>query len=352
MTLQTYDFEGGTNGAGLTTALSGASQVTLNGGSAIFDTAAAQNGSLGAKFTTVSGSACLARFNSAGASTTMAFEFAFIVPTKPASPGVAPNIATLRSSTGPAVRIYYDDLNRICFDGATATGFIPAHTGLTPGTKYRLAVLVVVGASTTTGQVRSNIYLDNTTTPIGSQFVSTTFNAGTTAITAADIGVVNGVAAVNTVSFDDVRFNDGSTTEIGPVPVTTTTVYPTSLVDNSGTFSNQGGAASYQAALADALDTTYVESPSAPVNKAFTVGLGPLGAGSVKVNVRAKLSPTGGPNTTIKVELLQGTTVIAAGTPTSVTDTFADYVIALTSAQNSAITDRTNLRVRITANQP
>lgn len=350
MALQAYDFEAGIDGATLTAALTQASQVTLNGGTGVFDAAAAQNGSLGAKFTNVAGSAALARFSATAANTTMAFEFAFTAPATPAS-GMSPTIATLRSATGPSVRIYYDNLNRICFDEATATGFQPAHTGLTPGTKYRLAVLVVVGTSTT-GQVRSNLYLDNTTTPIGSQFVTTAFNAGTTAITAADIGIVNNAGTAQTMRFDDIRFNDGSTTEIGPVPVTTVTVTPTSVVDNAGVFSNQGGAASYQAAVADASDTTYVESPSAPANKSITFGIGALASGAVKVTVRARLQPAGGPNTTAKIELLQGTTVIAAGTATSVTDTFADYVLPLTTAQNSAITDRTNLRVRITANQP
>jgi hypothetical protein len=249
------------------------------------------------------------------------------------------------------VRIYYDNSNRVVLDGATATGFIPAHTGLTPGVKYRLAVLVVVG-TTTTGQVRTNLYLDNSTTAIGSQFVSTAFNAGTGAITAADVGIVNQIATVASVSVDDVRFNDGSTTEIGPLPVTVTTATPTSVVDNSGVFTNQGGAASLQAALADASDATYVESPTSPANKTITLGIGTLGSGSVKVSVRARLAPLGGPATTVKIELLQGATVVAAGTATAVADTWADYVLALTSAQNSAITDRSNLRVRLTANQP
>lgn len=350
MTLQTYDFEAGTDGAALTAALTQASQVTLNGGSGTFDAAAAQNGNLGAKFTNVAGSAALARFSATAANTTMAFEFAFTAPATPAS-GMSPTIATLRSATGPSVRIYYDNLNRICFDEATATGFQPAHTGLTPGTKYRLAVLVVVGTSTT-GQVRSNLYLDNTTTPIGSQFVTTAFNAGTTAITAADIGIVNNAGAAHTMRFDDIRFNDGSTTEIGPVPVTTVTVTPISVTDNSGAFTNQGGAASIQAALSDASDATYIESPTAPANKGVTVKLAALAAGATKITVRARLQPAGGPATTQKVELLQGTTVIAAGGVTTVTDTFADYVLALTTTQNNAITDRTNLHVRITANQP
>jgi hypothetical protein len=131
-----------------------------------------------------------------------------------------------------------------------------------------------------------------------------------------------------------------------------TAVKPNSVVDNTAGFTNQGGAATLQAAVADASDATYVESPTAPANKAITFGVPTLAAGSASVTVRARLQPAAGPNTTCKVELLQGATVVAASTALAVSDQWADYVLTLNPSQNSAITDRSSLRVRLTANQP
>jgi hypothetical protein len=132
------------------------------------------------------------------------------------------------------------------------------------------------------------------------------------------------------------------------VLVPSTSLRPTSTTSNPGGFSVVG-AGTGAAALADELDSTYIVSGSAPANASITFALdGVLESGIPTVKVRADIDTAVAG--TVKVELLEGTTVRATQT-FSVTTSIQEFSLVLTSTESSSITDRSNLFVRITANQ-
>lgn len=68
------------------------------------------------------------------------------------------------------------------------------------------------------------------------------------------------------------------------------------------------------------------------------------GAGGGTLRWRGKAGSTG---KTITPSILQGTTVIKAGSAVTVTTSFAGYTLTLSEAEMASITDWTNLRVRV-----
>jgi hypothetical protein len=129
------------------------------------------------------------------------------------------------------------------------------------------------------------------------------------------------------------------------IRVSDTTSKPTSVVANTGAFTNQGGAASLQAAVGDASDTTFARSPDNPSGAAIEFGHydAPLGLGVPKMRAKLKISAAS-PAITATVTLKQGSTTIATRT-TAVTTTATWYEWTLTSGEAAAITDRAALSV-------
>lgn len=104
------------------------------------------------------------------------------------------------------------------------------------------------------------------------------------------------------------------------------------------------GAASIPAAVNDALDTTYAQSPSLTTTyQPIKMKLGTLGAGDLAVKVRLSGDNSGG----ARVRLMQGTSVIATWTITALPATATEYSFSLTTAQAATVTDRTNLSLEI-----
>jgi hypothetical protein len=218
MTLVTYNAETGTQGTTLTTANSGANTVAIGTGcTATFDSQAAAHGNLGYWFVTASGQQNLARFMASAANLQMAFEGSFIVP---ATPSASRQIMTLRSATGPAFKLVWTTSNFLQIQDAAGSNSVTTNNTLVPGTVYRVAVLLTV-ATSTTGHFSVNIYEGDSTTPRnGTPYTSTTYNLGTGAIVGGDFGGVGALTGTLTVGWDDIRFNDGATSEIGPVVTT------------------------------------------------------------------------------------------------------------------------------------
>lgn len=131
------------------------------------------------------------------------------------------------------------------------------------------------------------------------------------------------------------------------VHVTDTSARPTSVITNTGPWTNEGGAGSIEAALADGSDTTYAETPTNPAGAILNVETEPLGLGPVTVKTRDKCD-TASPAITRTVELLQGATVIATGTPFVLTTSWVDHEFTTDTGETATITDRSALRVRVT----
>lgn len=105
--------------------------------------------------------------------------------------------------------------------------------------------------------------------------------------------------------------------------------------------------------LNDASDSTYGESPSAPVNSAQIWDADPIGPGDAAITVRLRMQPTGGAATTCTVEILSGSgdAVVATRSNVALTDSWVNTVVTLTSGENTAFSNRGLWAIKLTANQ-
>jgi len=172
-----------------------------------------------------------------------------------------------------------------------------------------------------------------------------TLTNGTTA-NASFTAAVAGVYTARITVTDDV----GATAfDTMTVSVPSTSLRPGSVVSNPGSWTNVGGAGDAALATADELDATYAQSPAAPANAVTTFALsGTLESGLITVKVRADIDTAVAG--TLVVDLMQSTTLIATRT-FSLSTTKTDFSYTLTSGENAAVTDRSALRIRVTANQ-
>lgn len=131
------------------------------------------------------------------------------------------------------------------------------------------------------------------------------------------------------------------------VVVTGTSARPTSVITNTGPWTNEGGAGSIEAALADESATTLAQTPDNPSGAVLTVECEPVGLGLVTV-VTSDKATSASPPVTRTVALMQGATVIATGTPFALTTSAVTHSFTTTTGEAAAITDRSALRIRVT----
>ncbi len=138
----------------------------------------------------------------------------------------------------------------------------------------------------------------------------------------------------------------GTGTDDVTVNVKTTTARPDSLISNAGAFTILDGAASIVAGLADESDTTGALSPDNPSGAVLEYGVEPLEPGAVTVSYRLRAN-TSSPARSVLTELRMGSTVIASQTDTPTT-TATTFSFVLDAGQLTALTGRTDLRIRHT----
>lgn len=220
MTLKTYTLEG-TQGAQITAANSGASQISATPGILTYDSAYASSGTTGAKVVSAASVIAIARLLANAPAAQMAFEGSFTTPAVTPGSGTYVTMMTLRNASGTALRIKYTPANSIVLMDAGALNDVTLLAGASPATQYRIAIVCLVGAATVApydGHYSINIYpAGGGTTPANaSPLTSPTYNLGTTPIVGGDFGVTNIISSVITMGFDDIQFNDGGAAEIGP----------------------------------------------------------------------------------------------------------------------------------------
>lgn len=235
MTLKTLDFETGPEGADLTAANSGAQQVTLNGGTGKFSTRLVRSGNLGARIVSVANALAIARFNFAATNLTASLNLPFVVETAP--PSNFTTVMSLRFSSGVAARLNWYPDNSLGITDAGAGSLLTLGTGLTPGAGYEISIRAKA-ATSTTGTISAVLY-----TAAGVQIgtaTSSTYNLGTTALAAIDVGIVNTNPAAGTaVAFDYPQLNDGSTAELR-APSAGTNYQGTLGITGAGTLAQVG----------------------------------------------------------------------------------------------------------------
>lgn len=173
-----------------------------------------------------------------------------------------------------------------------------------------------------------------------------TLTGGTTA--SATFTPIVGGTYVARITVTD---NSGATNfDTMTVSVPAATIRPAAVSSNPGGWTNVGGAASSAAALADESDSTYTSTLTNPANAAQTFTMnGILQGGPVTVKVRADIDTAVAG--TLVVDLMMGSSTVVATRTHSLTTTKQDFTWTTTTGETAAITDRTDLRVRVTANQ-
>lgn len=340
MALRHYDMEGGTNGAAATVALTGALLLSNPSslGTLTFKTAAKNSGSLGLELIAGATQDITTRWGADTQHNRMSFAFNFRVNTMPTSQVL---LATLRHGSGVAWRLSLRQTGGLYIDGASVTGDTSVGVTIETGKWYRAEIVADVSAGTSSVQ----IFNGNGTTEIAPQLNKSGMNLGSNPIVAADVFCNRNTA----IDIDDVRLLENTTAFLGP-PLPTidpaNSSRPWDVVENPGEYTVTG-TTSFATALADESDSTYVSSVNSPNGDSFTAAMNPLTLGPVTVALRHQNS-TAGTTISRKIELLQGSVVIATRTITLPT-TLSNYSFVTTTGETAAITSpRNNLYVRIT----
>lgn len=127
--------------------------------------------------------------------------------------------------------------------------------------------------------------------------------------------------------------------------VSASSVRPNNTVTSAGWTTSTG--TSFSALLADESDTTYAETVDNPNGTQPLLQEYPeLAAGNITVSTRMQATAAA-PLVSVTVALLQGATVIGSRT-TTLNTAPTDFSWTTTAAETAAITDRTQLRTRIT----
>lgn len=219
---------------------------------------------------------------------------------------------------------------------------------LSSNTWYRMEVSLDNSGGTSAGIAEVRFYTGDSGTAISDMSLSLTGkNFGASNIGAMRVGRWGTNSATATLYFDDCAYEDSTTTFLGPSGVAT--ARPDSDTSNPGNWTTTGAANGYTV-LADASDATFIESPNnpqSPCKRRFH--LETLSPGPIVVTTRAA-STAVSPDTAITVNLYEGTTLIASWSHT-MTTVITDFVHSLTSQQNAAITDRSNLYIEYDAGE-
>lgn len=442
MTIYQNTFEGGTDTTVITTANSGGTSGTAFSavtGSPTFSTVGATSG-LGCRWNLSTATAWSASW-AVTATATIAIATDIYFTSLPTA--YRDFVIPVNTSSSPVCKVTVGPAGQLRLNDFAGTQLWQAASAITTGVHYRFELEVNVGTSTSDGTLTFR-YFNNTapTTVIEARTSSGTDNAGGVSINKLNLGVGSSTAV--DVTFDNVRWNPGSTTPLGPmvntppsvavggdttgtigstvtVSATATdsdgtistftgslttkpsgstatssgsatgtgtanaslsqtftpdvsgtyiwtatatdngsatgtatrqvivagyTVTPVNTLDNTGSWTNQGGAGSIAAALSDSSDTTYIESQDTPTtSQTITLGMDQtLGTGGKYVTVRAAGTTS---DRQVQFVLRQSSTVIVTSPTYTLTTSPADYQVILDDDQNAAITDVTQLSVEI-----
>lgn len=216
------------SGTTLTNSNSGAAATVIGTGcTAVSSSTSPLYGSLCATFAVpATNVGNIQRFTISGGTTTMAFSIPFRIDALPSTG--KKRIWSPRYASGYVFNLAAQSDGTLQVADQAGANFLTTTETVTVGQWYRAEILIVVGATTSTGTVSCNFYLDDTTTRFNATTLSSSsYNLGTAAVAAMDVGSIqNGVSASMTISFDDIRYEIGGTTEIGPETPPTLTIDP------------------------------------------------------------------------------------------------------------------------------
>jgi hypothetical protein len=342
VTLVQYTCEG-TDGTTASATALGANQVSAAPGTVKYSAAMAENGTTGIEVQSATNVVAVVRFLANAPSTTMAFEGAFTTPVTAPASGVV-RLMTLRYATGVACYVEYTSAGAIRIADTTGANPVTVISSVTTSTRYRLAIVAVVGAATVApfdGQITANIYASGgSTTPLnGSPATSSTFNLNVNPIVGGDFGVINALVATFKVGWDSIQFNDGSNSEIGPL-ATPTLAFASWTTTTNWTLVGGGTVA---ANLSDNNDSTGIISLTNPTAQVLEGTLPPIlrpGSGQPLVcPFRGFRSSSTSGSITAKLYLSPGGTLKSTVTGISVPTSVGAISVSFPSTDLTTITD-------------
>lgn len=298
MTLVTRSFEGFTPGTVMTAANSGANQVVPQGtgASVTYSDLYPHEGTGSAKFVASGNGLNIARYLAAATSMTASYGVGVTIT---ATPTLNARFTAVRGS-GPSVNVEWQTNNSIAVFDRVFANPITVASGLQPGTRYYLTIRLGVGTTTTNGSFLACVY-NRAGTLMGSAS-STTFDTGTAAITAADIGFVNtNSPSGSTVYIDYLQLNDGSTAEVA-VPVDAPSYSATLALSGQGTQTRDGS---------PSVRAEVVSSGTGDLTLGSSVG----GRSTLDLSGSGSLAYAAQPSLRDRLDLDALTTLNAAGSP-------------------------------------
>lgn len=209
MTLTTFAFDAGPEGAALTTGNVPANQVTLNGGTAVYAAAAAVRGAFGARITNVAGQQAVVRLTLNASNNQLSYSGWHRIPTGTANEY---EIVTFRHTSGTVSLIKRTAAGDVEFwrTSAAFQGTLLTNAQATAGAYFRITTVI----NSTTGAFTVKAY-NTGGTQVGSTVTGTATLGSTNPFTHVQVGT--GGTAAKTVDVDHVQVDDGSSTEI-PLP--------------------------------------------------------------------------------------------------------------------------------------
>ncbi len=233
-------------------------------------------------------------------------------------------------------------------DASGTSGIWTSAAALLPDTWYRIELVAVSGATTSTGTIKAAYYLGDSLTPVETAYVNTTANVDA-GVTFTDLYLGQYSATAYQLALDSLSWDTSTTDFLGrytpdPMP----SVSPMSIPDMAGWSVVGGAGVNAVAALGDESDATYIVSPGLGANEQLLTRIPAIGNGTIYASFRCEL-PAGSTATQIKAEILEGATVRATRTYT-LTGAWADYTMTLTSGEQAAVTNRADLWLRLTGN--
>jgi hypothetical protein len=242
MTEKVLEFEGGVPGDNVTAGtgnVSGLNTVTINGGSAKYDTASAFYGSVGVTVTNVAGSAVVLRMfidppgvtSATVSSSKMSFTFCVTLPTT--VPTEVETFAQTRylPSSGGAKFAYAADGSIRFYNGVAGHSGIIVMTSTDraalPNRQLRGTLTADAASPNSINAAAVTVKLyNNAGVQVGATYTGIMDMVGVqagTAFAGLDVGRISGNTSVRTYGFDHQGINDGVLTEIGPAQTRLTT---------------------------------------------------------------------------------------------------------------------------------
>lgn len=215
MTTFKNSFEGGTAGTVVTTGNSGGASgdaFANVAGNPTFSATGKMHGSLGCRWNL--GTATAWRAYHSWTATGSVAGRAYM--TLNSLPSAGRTLLTVINSTFASnVKVQTTAANKLQVTDAAGTVLWTAANALVAGTVYRLEVQTSAGTTTTNGMIAFQYYAGDSTTPAETGYSASNVNAGAgSQIVRGQLG--NNDSTTIDVTFDDVQWNTGTTTPVGP----------------------------------------------------------------------------------------------------------------------------------------